>query len=73
MLLICLSSLALKIYSKSKLTPSQEGEYDEDIPHGTPLTNVEQDHGQDDIINKGPTTRARIHRLQHEVNLLLNV
>ena len=66
--------------SKSRSTQKQQD--DEDIPHDSPLTNVEDDHDsrcttqpcteQANNVYEGPITQARTKRLQHEVNSLFN-
>jgi hypothetical protein len=63
--------------SESRSTPLQEGKDNEDIPNGSPQTIVEEHDSrctiqpcakQDNNVNKGPITRVRMQRLQHEVN-----
>ena len=66
--------------SKSRSTPQKQQD-DEDIPHDSPLTNVEDDHDsrcttqpcteQANNVYEGPMTQARMKRLQHQVNSLL--
>jgi hypothetical protein len=58
--------------SESMLTLFEEGEDDEDISHGFPLKNIEQDPQAHNYTYKGPMTRAKVKQLQHEVNLFLN-
>jgi hypothetical protein len=45
---------------------------DEDISHGIPLKNIEQDPQPRDSTYERPMTRAKVKQLQHEVNLFLN-
>jgi hypothetical protein len=47
-------------------------EDDEDVSHGFPLKNIEQDPQAHNYTYEGPMTRAKVKQLQHEVNLFLN-
>jgi hypothetical protein len=58
--------------SESRSTLFEEGEDDEDISHGIPLKNIEQDPQPRDYTYERPMTRAKAKQLQHEVNLFLN-
>jgi hypothetical protein len=50
----------------------KERESDEDISHGFPLKNIEQDPQAHNYTYQRPMTRAKVKQLQHEVNLFLN-
>jgi hypothetical protein len=45
---------------------------DEDVSHGFPLKNIEQDPQAHNYTYEGPMTQAKVKQLQHEVNLFLN-
>jgi hypothetical protein len=45
---------------------------DEDVSHGFPLKNIEQDPQAHNYTYERPMTRAKVKQLQYEVNLFLN-
>jgi hypothetical protein len=46
--------------------------HDEDVSHGFPLKNIEQDPQAHNYTYERPMTRAKVKQLQHEVKLFLN-
>jgi hypothetical protein len=46
--------------------------FDEDVSHGFPLKNIEQDPQAHNYTYERPMTRAKVKQLQHEVNFFLN-
>jgi hypothetical protein len=58
--------------SKLRSTLFEEGEDDEDVSHGFPLKNIEQDLQAHNYTYERPMTRSKVKQLQHEVNLFLN-
>jgi hypothetical protein len=65
------SSLLLWI-SACEHEPNKYTHSDEDISHGIPLKNIEQDPQPRGYTYERPMTQAKAKQLQHEVNLFLN-
>jgi hypothetical protein len=57
---------------KNRVSPSSPWLPDEDVSHGFPLKNIEQDPQAHNYTYEGPMTQAKVKQLQHEVNLFLN-